>query len=541
LPLFDDVLIDTEMIVEPLSTTRVIAVTIGVAVEKRLPSPNLHQIHCLGEILGDSCPQNLNSAKANLRPVFCFMVQVAFCVGRKIERLKTQNSMNPVIKNLMPAVVALFLGLSGQLHATLVTVDSNISSGFMAVFALDDVGGPDYSAFQFQGNWALPDVKSTVRTSSIVLEANYNTYVDNPNPPGSLFWRDNGGLGLGGNKWMVASTFAGVSASSFLDNNCNFKAEVSNFTFAEGYTVRAFIKGFDANYAKNFQLFSDPLSQGSEVDLNFDTLGWVNIQYGFEVQGINANPANPPGSATVIANVVPPIVYGIPNADFEIPDGVSWAFDQENGHTVSYPAEGGNPGGFAEINATAATQPYYGLLVSNGRLQIPLEALSLVPGRTYVFAMDMKIVQGANLGGFKVDFLPGDPANPTSPTHTTGDMYPGITGDGSEWATYSFPVTIPATATGVKLVPLWGVASTVAYDNVRLAGPFAASAVVTASNVKIKWPTVTGRSYRVRKSPDLVNWTSFGALMNGNGATFSVTDPVGSPGKAFFQVVETGP
>jgi hypothetical protein len=437
--------------------------------------------------------------------------------------------MNSIFKPFATGLVAALIGFPSQLHATIVTVDGSISNGFMAVFALDGSGGPNYGAFQFQSNWGLPDVKSTVSASSVVLEANYNTYANNP---GNSFWRNNGGAGPGGNKWMVASTFAGVPASSFTDNNCNFKAAVSNYAFAAGYTVRAFIKGFNADYSTNFQLFSDPLAAGSEIDLNFDTLGWVNIQYGFEVQGINANPANSPGSATVIANVVPPIVYGIPNADFEIPDGASWAFDQENGHSVQYPPTGGNPGGYAEIDATAATQVYYGVLVSNGRLQIPLAALSLTPGQTYIFAMDMKIVQGANIGGFKVDFLPSG---------STGDMYPGITGDGSEWATYSFPVTIPANATGVKLVPLWGVGSAVAYDNVRLAGPFAANAVSTASNVKISWPTVTGRSYQVKKSPDLLNWAPFGGAMNGNGATFSITDPVGPPGKAFFRVIETTP
>jgi hypothetical protein len=437
--------------------------------------------------------------------------------------------MNPIIKNLIPGVAALFLGCSVPLHATIVTVDGSISNGFMSVFALDGLGGPNYGAFQFQSPWGLPDVKSTVSASSIVLEANYNTYANNP---GDAFWRDNGGAGPGGNKWMVASTFAAVPASFFTDNNCNFKAEVSDYTFSGDYTVKAYIRGFNADYSTTFAVFSDPLSQGSEIDLNFDTLGWVNIQYGFEVQGINANPDNPPGSATVIANVVPPIVYGIPNADFEIPDGASWAFDQQNGHTVQYPATGGNPGGYAEIDATAATQTYYAVLVSNGGLQLPLEALSLVPGQKCVFAMDMKIVQGANIGGFKVDFVPSG---------STGDMYPGITGDGSEWATYSFPVTIPANATGLKLVPLWGVGSTVAYDNVRLAGPFAASAAATASNVKISWPTVTGRSYQVKKSPDLVNWSNFGTSMAGNGSTFSVTDPVGPPGKAFFQVLETTP
>jgi hypothetical protein len=270
------------------------------------------------------------------------------------------------------------------------------------------------------------------------------------------------------------------------------------------------------------------------VDLEFDTSGWVRIQYGFEVQGINANPEFPAGSATVVANVVPPIVYGIPNAGFEIPDGAQWDFDQANGHTVDYQPAGGNPGGYAEINGLAATQTWYAVLVANSGLQIPLEALSLTPGQTHTFAMDMKLVEGNKIGGLKVEFLPG--------TASTGEMYPtGLTGDGSEWATYSFPVTIPANAAAIKIVPLWGSNSRVHYDNIRVAGPFAASAETVASDLKISWPTVTGRSYQVKKSIDLLNWAPFGSAVNGNGATFSVTDPVASPGKAFFQVLETTP
>jgi hypothetical protein len=421
-------------------------------------------------------------------------------------------------------------------HAETVTVDRNISNGFMAVFALNELGQPNYGAYQFGSVWALPDVKSTVGASSIVLEANYNTYANNPNPPDSLYWRNNGGAGPGGNKWMAASTFAKVSASWFTDGICNFQAEVTNYTFTTGYTVRAFIKGINPGTTplQTFTEFSEPLEQSSLVNLNFNTSGWAEIEYGFEVQGINANPAFPPGSATVVAYSDPPLepVVGIPNPGFEIPDGGKWAFDQANGHTVVYPDTGGNPGGYAEIDATAATQPYFGVLVSNGRLQLPLAALGLTPGQKCTFAMDMKLIAGTKIGGFKVDFVP---------TGSTGDMYPALTGDGSEWATYSFPVTIPADAVGLKLVPLWGPASTVGYDNIRLAGPFAASIATAGSDVKISWPSVTGRTYQVRKSGDLVNWLPFGASAEGNGSTFSVTDPVAPPGKSFYQVIETTP
>lgn len=436
-----------------------------------------------------------------------------------------------MIHKLAPGFAAVLLAGSVASRAEIVTVDNNMTNGYMNVFALDGLGGPDFGAFQFGSNWGLADVKSTNNGSNIILEANYNTYVNNP---GSSYWRDNGGAGPGGNKWMVASTFTGVSASWFTDGNCNFKVEVTDYTFNEGYTVRAFIKGFSADFSSNFQLFSDPLTNGSIVDLNFATAGWAEIQYGFEVQGINANPDFSPGSATVSANVTPPAVIGIPNPGFEAPNGSKWAFDQANDHFVAYPTEGGNPGGYAEIDATSATNTFFGVLVANGRLKLPLSALSLTAGQTYVFAMDMKVVDGPNIGGFKVDFFPSG---------STNDMYPTPTSSPEEWSTYSFPVTIPLGTTDVKLVPLWGLASKVGFDNLRLAGPFAASITPSGSDVKISWPSVTGRSYQVRKCDDLASWANFGSPVNGNGSTLFVTDPVLTtpPGRAFFQVIETSP
>lgn len=437
--------------------------------------------------------------------------------------------MKPSLKipALASCLAAVLFGSPVTSYATTVTVDGNVSNGYMAVFEID-AGGP--GAYMFGSSWGFAALKSTLGASSIVLEPNYNAYADNPNNP---YWRDNGGAGPGGNKWMVASSYANLPVASFPDDLCNFKAEVSTYTFTAGYTVRAFVKAFNADYSSRDEVFSEPLKAGSVIDIELDVAGWVNVQYGFEVQGINANPAIPQGSATVVANVPPPpIVYGIPNPGFEIPDGAQWQFGEANGHTVVYPAAGGNPGGYAEIDSTAATQPYYAVLVSNGGQQLPLAALGLTPGQTCIFAMDMKIISGEQIGGFKVDFVPAG---------STGDMYPALTGDGKEWATYSFPVTIPADAIGLKLVPLWAPASVVGYDNIRLAGPFAASIAKAGSNMKISWPTVTGRSYQVWKSGDLVNWSPFGTPANGNGSTFSVTDPVAPPGRSFYQVLETKP
>ena len=440
--------------------------------------------------------------------------------------------MKTVSKSLLSCLTTAILGLSGASQATIVTVDSTLTAGYMQVFGTDGAGGPDYNAYMFGQNWGVPALKSTVGESSVVLEANYNGYADGA---GSDFWRDNGGEGPGGNKCMIASTFASLPNSAFPDQSCNFKASISNYTFAQGYIVRAFIKLFTDDYSQNYQLFSDPLTANSEVDLTVDTTGWARIQYGFEVQGLNANPDNSPGSATAVANVVVPqgpLVYGIPNAGFETAAGAQWDNSHANGYSVSYPATGGNPGGCAVIDGSAAWESYYAVLVANTGKKLPLEALSLTASQKCTFALDMKILSGSNIGGLKVEYYPSGT--------NSGDLFPALTGDGTQWATYSFPITIPAGTTDIKLVPLWGSYSTVAFDNLRLAGPIEATIATSGSNAVVSWPSATGRTYQVQKSTNLVDWSNLGSAVTGDGSTQSTTDSMGAT-KAFFKVIETTP
>ncbi len=65
------------------------------------------------------------------------------------------------------------------------------------------------------------------------------------------------------------------------------------------------------------------------------------------------------------------------------------------------------------------------------------------------------------IGGFKVDFFNGGDG-----VGSTGDLFPNLIGDGTTWETYRFPITIPSTADGIKVVPLWGAGSVIAYDNI---------------------------------------------------------------------------
>lgn len=150
----------------------------------------------------------------------------------------------------------------------------------------------------------------------------------------------------------------------------------------------------------------------------------------------------------------------IPDADFEAADGLAW--EQTSGagdFTFTFPETGGNPGGHGRINNTS-TSGWAVLVTDNGSI-LNLDSIGLTAGSAYLFKQDMKIFSGSNLGGFKVDFFNG--GNLSS---STGDIKPQLIGDGSTWETYDFEITIPAEATGIKVVPLWGVASDVGFDNI---------------------------------------------------------------------------
>jgi hypothetical protein len=147
----------------------------------------------------------------------------------------------------------------------------------------------------------------------------------------------------------------------------------------------------------------------------------------------------------------------LPNGDFSS-GGANWAFAQANGHTVDYPATGGNTGGHAVINGLAASQTWFAVLIANGDAPMSLGSLGLQAGKRYKFLIDMKRLAGANIGGLKLDF---------SPSGSTGDTFKPLIGDGSTWETYEFQFDIPPGVTALKVVPLWGSNSQVGYDNVR--------------------------------------------------------------------------
>lgn len=226
------------------------------------------------------------------------------------------------------------------------------------------------------------------------------------------------------------------------------------------------------------------------------------------------------------AIVPPPPTPVVPNGDFEIPGGASWAFFQGGGQTVTYPASGGNPGGCAVIHAFEL--PAWSVIVWNNNAPKTLASLGLTAGQTYTFQQDMKILQGTNIGGMKVDFIPG----------STGDIFPTqLIGDGSTWETYSFQITIPEGVTQINVVGVGGPGSDVAFDNFKilLPEPPAAPQPEITLGTMVSWtPTVEGNTYQAQKSPDGATYDNLGGVFTGTGAS-SVFDP--SPA-AYYRVLE---
>jgi hypothetical protein len=155
----------------------------------------------------------------------------------------------------------------------------------------------------------------------------------------------------------------------------------------------------------------------------------------------------------------------VPNGDFETPAGADWEF-AGGGAVDTYPATGGNPGGYGDMNSAAG----WGVFVSevdptNG---LPLASLGLTAGNNYTFSFDMiDLGPGGALAGIKFEGW-GDGID----VGNSGDIKFNAT---TSWDTYTPDWTIPAAATSIKFVPLSVDGGHVGFDNVGVIVPEPAS------------------------------------------------------------------
>lgn len=191
----------------------------------------------------------------------------------------------------------------------------------------------------------------------------------------------------------------------------------------------------------------------------------------------------------------------IPNGDFE--DGSkSWAEGGAPNTTFTYNAPDGNPGkhGIMTNNGSG-----FGVWVANGGAIIPLGGLGLSAGETYVFSQDMQLLSGSEIGGLKVEFYKS--------SATRGDsteLRIPLIGDGTDWQTYDYKISIPFDVDGIKVVPLWGAGSSVAFDN------------FTFNATPIPSPPVLNPGFE----DGSVGWSQFGEAV-----TFDFPESGGNPGR----------
>ncbi len=198
---------------------------------------------------------------------------------------------------------------------------------------------------------------------------------------------------------------------------------------------------------------------------------------------------------TIITSLVMAAMVGIASADTTnlFPNGsftnggptADWVEVSGGGGSFvyTYPPTGGNPNQYGNIDNTGGGG--WGIWVGGDTTPLDLTTLGLSANFTYTFVQDMKIVSGTDIGGIKIESW-----GSSGKISDSGDMRPSLSGHNTaNWETYSFPYLIAPGATGLKIVPLWGANSSVAYDNfgviVPSSSPLAASITYPANGATV--------------------------------------------------------
>ena len=186
-------------------------------------------------------------------------------------------------------LLAVCVGLTTSLFAqNTVTVDANATQlGYANVFELDG------TTFVFGQGWDVPDMKTVVDAgaNTLTLQPNFNAY-DAADP----FWVDP--ITLLGNKVFEGNTY--VEDDLLVGSVLTFEGVVSANTIDAGYVARAFIKVFNVDYSVVKEEFA-PLT-GATFSVTYTNVeaADAHVQYGFQVVGINANPANEVALGSVV-------------------------------------------------------------------------------------------------------------------------------------------------------------------------------------------------------------------------------------------------
>lgn len=164
--------------------------------------------------------------------------------------------------------------------------------GWMAVFNKTPEGGE--GTFLWSQAWGVPALRTdvingtgtgaTIVNNVLDLYPNFNTY--NATDP---YWAS----GTVGNKWMEAITYVEPQAS-ITSPSWTFTGNVDSYTLSPAYSARAFIKVLDPLTGYSTSAFNNvDLAGQTTFSITQDLTFYQGqlLQVGFDVRGVNANPA----------------------------------------------------------------------------------------------------------------------------------------------------------------------------------------------------------------------------------------------------------
>ena len=154
--------------------------------------------------------------------------------------------------------------------------------------------------------WGVPDLKTVVDAgaNSLTLQPNFNNYGDGTD----AFWVDQT-TGLG-NKTFEGNTY--VEDNTLVGSQLTFEGSVSSYTINPDYQVSAFIKVFNADFSflkqENFEITTTGNFSVSYTNVEASD---AVVQYGFQVIGLNANPANEAALGSVVVGEIPSVTVTV--------------------------------------------------------------------------------------------------------------------------------------------------------------------------------------------------------------------------------------
>ena len=203
--------------------------------------------------------------------------------------------MKKSILALVAGLIAVCSNYTAQ-AATVTVSGADITNGYMNVFNLSGS-----NPFQFGSSWGIADLRADFSNggSTVTLKANK---IGDPDP----YWYIGGGaLGNPGNKIMEANLYA-QNDGGLLNQTITFSGVVDSYTLVSGYTVKAFIKDFAADFSSS-TVVSSVLNSAGTFEISYNNGGDAarHLQWGFQMSGPNAWGTDADAKGSVVISAVP--------------------------------------------------------------------------------------------------------------------------------------------------------------------------------------------------------------------------------------------